>query len=289
MHLLDDPPFMTGFRPLPGDFRWPDHNRLAVLLTFDTQGIVGLPPSAGQRPDFRKVAEYDYEARVGLYRVLDTLERHQTKGTFPTCGRTVELYPAACKEIIARGHEIAAHGYDHEKPNEVSMREEEAIIDRTLEAFHQVLGVRPLGYRTPYYLATDDTLPLLAARGFIWHSDFHNFDQPYFIDVGSSQVLEIPPHIDDWSHYWSDVRSPVQSVRGSPRNILVLLKDAFDTLYEESALVPKMLCLTLHPTIVGRPERIHILDEFLRHARQKPDVWWPRCIDVCRVVGIPGA
>ncbi len=278
-------------RRLPEGFTWPDNAKLAVLMTFDTQGAVGLPDPYGERPDLRLSMEHGYEPRVGLYRVLNTLDRHGVKASFPTCGRTVERYPEACAAIVERGHEIAAHGYEHEKVNELPRREEEAIVDRTLAAFQAVLGQIPVGWRSPYYLATVDTVPILVDRGFLWHSDFQNDDLPYFLESGTESILEIPTLVTDWPYYWSDVRSSIQSVRGNPRNIMTLLCDSFDVLLRESRDAPKMLCITLHPQIVGRPDRHIILEGFLEYARQHEGVWWGRCIDVYNHLtdGEPGA
>ena len=241
---------------------------------------MGLPDPSGERPDLRLFTEHDYEPRVGLYRVLDTLDRYGVKASFPTCGRTVERYPEPCAAIVERGHEIAAHAYEHEKMNEFSRREEERIVDRTLGAFQSVLGQVPVGWRSPYYIATVDTVPILVDRGFLWHSDFRNDDLPYFLESDQGSILEIPPSITDWPHYWSDVRALIQSVRGNPRDILSLLRDSFDVLLRESSETPKMLCITLHPQVVGRPDRHIILEGFLDYARQTDGVWWGRCIDV---------
>lgn len=274
--------FQYRERPLPEDFCWPDGARMAVALTFDYQGEVGLPKQyTGVRRDLKQITEHIYEPRVGIWRLLDVLERFGVSGTFPTCGRSVELYARSCEEILARGHELAAHGYEHEKLNELSLEGEAKVIELTLEAFDRVLGHRPVGWRSPYYLATEATSGLLASMGFLWQSDFHDDDLPYLLESDDGgALLHIPPQMDDWPRYWSDVDARSQSVRGNPRDILSVLVDSFEVLYRESRVAPKMLCVTLHPQIVGRPDRIVIVEEFLEHAFEKPDVWWPRCVDV---------
>jgi polysaccharide deacetylase family protein (PEP-CTERM system associated) len=71
--------------------------------------------------------------------------------TFFTLGRTAERYPAWIKRLQAAGHEIASHGYGHEllyNLNPTSFRED---IRRSLDAIAGITGVRPHGYRAPYF------------------------------------------------------------------------------------------------------------------------------------------
>lgn len=271
--------------PVNKSLRWPNGARLACLVTFDYQGEVGLPTEyRGVRPDLKIVKEHIYEPRVGIWRILETLDRYEVPATFPTCGRSVELYPKSCHEILERGHELAAHGYEHEMLNQLPLSGEEAAIDQTLAAFQVTLGMKPAGWRSPYYLVTEDTTRLLIERGFEWQSDFHDDDLPYTLTDGSKSIVEIPPQIDDWPRYWSDVGVYPQAVRGNPRDILSTIVDAFDVLYREAESATKLFCITLHPQIVGRPDRLIILEGFLQHARSRADVWWGRCADVAQIV-----
>ena len=270
---------------LPDGFAWPGSARIAVALTFDFQGVIGLPRThSGVRPDLRLETEHVYETRVGIHRVLEILARHEVPGTFPTCGATVELNPGTCHEMLQMGHELAAHGYDHEKPNMLTEPEEAAIIERTTRTFERVLRVTPRGWRCPYYLATHATTRLLCQAGYRWQSDYHDDDLPYRLQSAAGSIVEIPPQIDDWPRYWSDVESKTPSVRGDPRAILSVLIDAFDVLYRESDRSPKLFCATLHPQIVGRPDRAIILDGFLGHARPKGGIWWATCGEIADLV-----
>ncbi len=265
---------------LPREFTWPGGAPLAVAVTFDYQGEVGLPSPVGVRPNLKQVQEHIYEPRVGIWRILRVLQDAEVVATFPTCGRTVELYPESCLAILEQGHELAAHGYDHEKLSEFSLEGERGIIDRTLGAFDQVLSHRPRGWRSPYYITAPKTSETLILSGFSWQSDFHDDDLPYLLHTTAGTIVEIPPQIDDWPRYWSDVEAPTPAVRGNPRDILSVLIDAFDVLFAEAQDSPKLLCVTLHPQIVGRPDRIVILRDFLSHMQEHTGLWIASCSDI---------
>jgi hypothetical protein len=51
-------------------------------------------------------------------------------------------------------------------------------------------------------------------------------------------------------------------------------RDMFDTLYAEGEAQPRVMCLALHPYIIGRPHRIRFLDEVLAHIRRHDGVWF---------------
>ena len=89
------------------------------------------------------------ERNVAL--ILDLLDRHATKATFFTLGWIAERYPALVKEIVARGHELASHGYGHLRASDQtpdSFREDLAVAKALLE---DIGGVAVTGYRAPSF------------------------------------------------------------------------------------------------------------------------------------------
>jgi peptidoglycan/xylan/chitin deacetylase (PgdA/CDA1 family) len=60
------------------------------------------------------------------------------------------------------------------------------------------------------------------------------------------------------------------------------LRDAFDTLYREGAAAPKMMTVSLHCRLVGRPGRIGGLLRFIDHVRAHDRVWICRREEIAR-------
>jgi peptidoglycan/xylan/chitin deacetylase (PgdA/CDA1 family) len=60
------------------------------------------------------------------------------------------------------------------------------------------------------------------------------------------------------------------------------LKDAFDVLYAEGEVAPKMLSIGLHCRLAGRPARIAALARFLDHVQKHDKVWICRRVEIAR-------
>ncbi|MBL4587676.1 MAG: polysaccharide deacetylase family protein, partial [Flavobacteriales bacterium] len=59
--------------------------------------------------------KHEERIRKGLDPLLELLDKHSTKATFFTLGWIGEKYPELIKQIANSGHEMASHGYSHDK------------------------------------------------------------------------------------------------------------------------------------------------------------------------------
>ena len=83
--------------------------------------------------------------------ILHILDEHGARATFFTLGWIAERYPDLVRRIVAAGHELASHGYGHERAsdqNEASFRADIARAKHTLE---DIAGVEVQGYRAPSF------------------------------------------------------------------------------------------------------------------------------------------
>ena len=89
------------------------------------------------------------ERNVG--RILEMLSARQTKATFFTLGWLAERYPQLVRQVVAEGHELASHGYGHERASDLT---EPAFLDdiqRAKSILEDVAGVEVKGYRAPSF------------------------------------------------------------------------------------------------------------------------------------------
>jgi peptidoglycan/xylan/chitin deacetylase (PgdA/CDA1 family) len=135
--------------PAP-DFPWPNGARCCVFPGFDVDAEsvwLGMDRANAQR--LVTLSYGGYEARVGVPKILELLDRHAVKATFFVTGWTIEAHPAMCEAILKNGHEIAHHGYLHLRPEPGNLPTMIEEVDRALDAMKRVLGIAPLGYRAP--------------------------------------------------------------------------------------------------------------------------------------------
>jgi len=106
-------------------------------------------------------------------RLLDLFDADGSRATFFVLGWVAERQPALLREIAARGHEIACHGYGHEIVYAIGPERFREDLRRARAAIEDAAGVRPAGYRAPSFSVTEDSLwalEILAEEGFAYDS-----------------------------------------------------------------------------------------------------------------------
>jgi peptidoglycan/xylan/chitin deacetylase (PgdA/CDA1 family) len=111
----------------------------------------------------------DPSVTVALPRLLDELDRLGLAATFCVEAINCGLYPTAVQEIAARGHELAMHGWRHERWSEVEPGRERELLRRSREAF-AALGLAPVRFRPPGGAPAPADPELLAEHGITWWS-----------------------------------------------------------------------------------------------------------------------
>jgi peptidoglycan/xylan/chitin deacetylase (PgdA/CDA1 family) len=138
-----------------------------IVLTFDNLGeaselergtwTAGQP--LGRHPS----------VTIALPRLLDELGALGLRATFFVEGINAELNPEAVREIVARGHELGAHGWRHEHWSELGHDRELELLDRIGDGFG-TLGVRARGFRPPGGMLSGGSSQLLIEHGYDWCS-----------------------------------------------------------------------------------------------------------------------
>lgn len=100
------------------------------------------------------------ECRVerNVDRILALLARHDTRATFFTLGWIAERYPHLVRQIVAQGHELASHGYGHERASDLSRPAFRADIVRAKQLLEDIGGVAVQGYRAPSFSIGESNL-----------------------------------------------------------------------------------------------------------------------------------
>jgi len=149
-----------------------DTTRIVNALTIDVEDYfqVAALAEAVDREDWHSM---EYRVEANTHRLLELLERHETRATFFTLGWVAEKSPGLVRDIQKAGHEVASHGYSHQliynQTPEV-FREETRRSKKILE---DITGEPITGYRAASYSITNQSrwaLDILAEEGFVWDS-----------------------------------------------------------------------------------------------------------------------
>jgi peptidoglycan/xylan/chitin deacetylase (PgdA/CDA1 family) len=261
---------------------WPNGARLAVVLTSEYEPVYEQRTLPGGFHDYRFEHEMTYEAKAGIWRILDVLGRHRAPSTFFTNGGTAEKYPETIRAIVDGGHEVAAHSWSGSDHFSLARDAEEAVIVKTTRALEKAAGVRPTGWLTPRGQVSANTVELIVKHGYHYHGDCFDDDVPYAIDVGGKPLVEVPRSLN--TDDYAQIAGPGGTSYGAHRNLLAMWTDEFDVLYAESAKAPRMFTVCWHQGRLGRPALSKVLDELLVHIGKRDGIWYARGEEIAQVV-----
>ncbi len=83
--------------------------------------------------------------------ILSLLAQHGTKATFFTLGWIAKRYPQVVRAIVEQGHELASHGYGHERVTSLSAKAFSADVSRAKKLLEDLGGQAVIGYRAPSF------------------------------------------------------------------------------------------------------------------------------------------
>lgn len=253
-------------------YPWPQGKRCAVFPGFDVDAeSVWLQYDPKNTDRLVTLSFGGYDARVGVPKLLDYLRSVEITSTFFIPGWVVDVHPAMCEAILRDGHEVAHHGYTHKRPDPADFAIDKEEIDRALDTFDRVLGVKPVGYRAPSGENYDALLGYLAERGILYSSSFRDDIRPYRhrLRNGAAGPVELPVNLsfDDWNYGISNRFSPRPMF--PKEHVLSIWNDEFDQTRDWGGLIS----MVLHPQVSGRAMRLGILRDFLARVRASGDVW----------------
>jgi polysaccharide deacetylase family protein (PEP-CTERM system associated) len=131
---------------------------------------VGAFEDVIEREDWGGLADR-VERNVG--EILDLFDEVDAKATFFTLGWVAQRHGALLREIVARGHEVASHGWDHRRVFKMDRAGFAEDIARARTAIEDAAGVRVTGYRAPSF-SIDRRTPWafmeLAEQGYAYSS-----------------------------------------------------------------------------------------------------------------------
>lgn len=258
---------------------WPGGAKLALWVNVSLQFFPlnqqgkPFPPPGGMTmpyPDLRHFTLRDYGNRVGIYRILNALDRYNVKATFAINGQLAERTPTLVQRIAERGDEILGHGWNMDSLHYGGMDpdEEQKLVQRSLNALRDATGQPVRGWLSPARNESEQTPELLAQDGIDYFCDWVNDDMPYPFRTANGELTSLPlsTELED--------RFVVLNNQHSEQSWCEQLCDACDMLLDEAeSQGGRILALSLHPWLIGQPHRIGKLEAALEYITSKAGIW----------------
>ncbi|WP_079213386.1 polysaccharide deacetylase family protein [Brucella pituitosa] len=264
---------------------WVNGAKCAVGLSFDSDHDTFELRDGGK--SISALSQGQFGPRQGIPRIRELLRNNSIPATFFVPAVSAIHYPDEQRALIDEGHEIALHGWIHERNTLLDGDTERDLQHRSADALEKITGIRPVGIRTPSWDFSDNTLQITAEMGLLYDSSLMADVDCYelLLNGEPTGVTELPVEwIRDDAAYlvmdrWGGLRPQI-----APHDILQIFIREFDAAYEEGGIFQ----LTMHPDIIGHRSRIWILKELIGHIRQHKDIWFATHADIARYAKLNG-
>ncbi len=262
--------------------RWPENARVAVCVIVTLEHMEWSPPDgtyqnpalsggygAAPFPDVTRWSHREYGHRVGIFRLLDLLDKHRLKATVAMDVLTAQHYPFLVSHCKNRGNEIIGHGMSVSRiiTSNMSEQEEREYIATSIQDLTTATGAAPKGWLGPEYGESARTPQLLAQAGIQYVCDWTNDEQPFPFITPEGELLALPVMLplDDVNALWDR--------RVTIGRYIDMLKDSFDTVYREGEENGRLMVLNLRPWLMGQPFRVRYLGRALEYIMGHRGVW----------------
>jgi allantoinase len=264
---------------------WPNGAQVALWVIpniefFSLQEKVpaGSGGTGAPVPDVPTWSVRDYGNRVGVFRLMEVMDRYGIRGTVALNSDLCAQHP----QIIDEGRKLKWEWMGHNESNtrrlnEVPAAEEPRVIANALNTIEKATGERPVGWLGSGLQETWHTLDLLAAEGCEYVADWVNDDQPYMMNLEGGRNLVAMPY----SHEIND--KPVfERQHRTAAEFQEMICRQFDVLYREGARSGRVMAIAIHPYLTGVPHRITAFEAALEYICRHERVWKATGAEIAR-------
>jgi peptidoglycan/xylan/chitin deacetylase (PgdA/CDA1 family) len=264
-------------------------SEITCAFGIDVDAVAGWLGSYGGENSYADISRGMFAGEVGIPRLLTLFARNDIRTTWFIPGHSIETFPDQCRMVVEAGHEIGLHGYSHENPAAMTLLQEEAVLERSIELISELGGRQPSGYVAPWWEFSAETAGLLLKHGIKYdHSLMHHDLRPYYVRVDDTWTkIDYARPATEWMHplirgtetslieipasWYLDDLPPMMFIKTAPNShgfvnphdIEQLWRDQFDWATQE--LDYAVLTFSLHPDVSGRPQNLLMLQRLIDH------------------------
>jgi len=259
---------------------WPNGARCAVAFTLDmdAESILHLAHPKRAHGMVSAGSMLRYGPNVAVPRILETYRHYGIRQTFFVPAWCAERYPYAVEAMVHDGHEVSAHGYLHEHPNELSDHDERLWLQRAITALQAVTGERPAGWRAPLYNFSHRSAELLLEAGISYDASLMGDEVPYLLQSARGELLELPSHwgMDDWPPFMHSIELDYQMPIQAAARAWEGWWEEFEAMWEYGGL----WIAVWHPFLSGRLARWRTTHEMIGRMMERGRVWFAPLRDI---------
>ena len=271
------PPYRVDYSPIieRPPIKWPNGARVALWIAPNVEHLEYLPDYDDlydpwprmPHPDAREYSHHDYGNRVGFWRMLEVLDKHNIRCCVSLNIAVLEHFPEICQAMVERNWDFMSHGfYNTRYLHAIAEADEREWYRDSIETLRRHTGKQLKGMFGPDGSCSVYTPDLMAEAGLIYHSDWMHDDQPVPIKVKAGKLVSVP--------YAMEINDgPTFRASHEGDYFARICKAQFDQLYKEGAESGRVMCIALHPFRTGQPHRIKYLDEILGYIMSHDGVW----------------
>lgn len=270
-------------------FTWPGGAKTAFNMAFDLDGQTIWRNKIRHLPNgenyLKGPSVGSYGPVTAAYRILDILKEYNIKATWFTPATIVQENPELIKLILAEGHELSHHGYDHTSDYGKTPEEQIAYLEKAQKVFEEVAGVRAVGSRHTGGLLPETLKWMYTDGGYIYHTPGCNPEACEFFTVDGVKTKAVniaqPEELDDY----------VMSVMNSYPQVMVDMdpiacyKDIYSKFIHECEGAVKYgltISAAFHPQVCGHPGRAQMLEDLCKYLSENKNIWCATCEDIAK-------
>jgi polysaccharide deacetylase family protein (PEP-CTERM system associated) len=180
-------------------------------FTVDVEEYFQVSAFEGTVPRF-KWSTLESRVAASVDRLLDLLARQKARGTFFVVGWVAQRHPDIVRTIVAAGHEIGSHTWDHVRVTHQTPEEFRASVRRSKYVLEELSGAPVLGFRAPSFSIVPGrewALDILLEEGYRYDSSLFPIRRPgygfpngkrdpHWLERKSGRLMEVPPATVRW-------------------------------------------------------------------------------------------
>ena len=236
---------------------WPNGARVAVWVIPNIEHFhIEIGNAA---PDIRNHSRRDYGNRVGIWRMMEVMEKHGVRGSVALNGEVGRYYPRIMEEVAKLKWELMGHGMTNSQFLTGLSKEAEAAVIADTKSVIEQHGQPMRGWLGPGLTETWETPDLLVEEGYDYVCDWVLDDRPVWLSTRNGRIASVP-----YTQECNDVAMMlIQHHRAAEWRDRAL--DQFEQLRRDAARGgdPRVLALVVHPYIMGVPHRARYVRETL--------------------------